>query len=499
MERRAQRGSGATPTMRNVTFLPSFLPSFLHPSCRYKWWRGPVLLQEDQEEGGLLEMTRVHRQEAGGYSVTAESLRGIVNASFILNVLYGPEGVMAPKRVTVDEGGSTVIACSAIGNPTPNVTWFTHNNNSSVREVLSWGVSEARLLIDFVTRADTGFYRCLATNVVGTSKPVKTAVVVTQAPEPLEEEPFRDDLPNRPWAKLGGTGRLECFVKAAPAPNFRWTINEDRVLFNSRKYFVRGPHLIDGLAEWSSVLEIRSVTDKDYTTYTCTASNYMGTLTSNHTLGPAIPPLQAYNLSVVSVMGTTAFTHLDSPSQGTTPSGYTLRYRPLHDEEYLAVVEEEMKQKPSSSRQPRMPRPEPFLLMSLDWGQPFWFLKNHIHHYLPFIRPRSATSRKYSRSSLHDTSDFFDSQGGNEDEISLDTEDEIFPRHQVLGAMAVSQIVGNGLTSQYFRLNLDAAPGSADQEEQHFVVVPESVEVNLGEDVVLRCVVRNQQGRVQWT
>ncbi|XP_064104302.1 sialic acid-binding Ig-like lectin 12 [Macrobrachium nipponense] len=79
------------------------------PPVTYKWWRGPVLLQEDQEEGGLLEMTRVHRQEAGGYSVTAESPRGIVNASFILNVLYGPEGVMAPKRVTVDEGGSTVI------------------------------------------------------------------------------------------------------------------------------------------------------------------------------------------------------------------------------------------------------------------------------------------------------------------------------------------------------------------------------------------------------
>ncbi|XP_064104230.1 sialic acid-binding Ig-like lectin 12 [Macrobrachium nipponense] len=54
------------------------------PPVTYKWWRGPVLLQEDQEEGGLLEMTRVHRQEAGGYSVTAESPRGIVNCSFIL-------------------------------------------------------------------------------------------------------------------------------------------------------------------------------------------------------------------------------------------------------------------------------------------------------------------------------------------------------------------------------------------------------------------------------
>ncbi|XP_066987486.1 opioid-binding protein/cell adhesion molecule homolog [Macrobrachium rosenbergii] len=242
---------------------------------------------------------------------------------------------MAPKRVTVDEGGSTVITCSAIGNPAPNITWSIQDNNSSIREVSSWGISEARLLVDFVTRADTGFYRCQASNVVGTSKLVKTAVVVTQAPEPLEEEPLRDELPSRPWAKLGGTGRLECFVKAAPAPNFRWTINEDRVLFNSRKYFVRGPHLVDGIAEWSSVLEIRSVTDKDYTTYTCTASNYMGTLTSNHMLGPAIPPHQAYNLSVASVTGTTAFLTWIPPSQGTAPSGYTLRYRPLHDEEYL--------------------------------------------------------------------------------------------------------------------------------------------------------------------
>ncbi|XP_064104227.1 nephrin-like [Macrobrachium nipponense] len=306
------------------------------PPVTYKWWRGPVLIQEDQEEGGgLLEMKRVHRQEAGGYSVTAESPRGVVNASFVINVLYGPESIMAPKRVTVDEDGSTVITCSAIGNPTPNITWFTQDNDSSIREVLSWGVSEARLLIDFVTRADTGFYKCLASNVVESARPIKTAVVVTQAPEPLEEVASREDAPSRPWAKVGGTGRLECFVKAAPAPNFRWTINEDRVLFNSRKYFVRGPHLMDGLAEWSSVLEIRSVTSRDYTTYTCTASNYKGAYTSNHTLGPPIPPHQPYNLSVASVIGSTAILTWIPPSHGTTPSGYTIRYRPLHDEEYL--------------------------------------------------------------------------------------------------------------------------------------------------------------------
>ncbi|XP_064104349.1 nephrin-like [Macrobrachium nipponense] len=152
------------------------------------------------------------------------------------------------------------------------------------------------------------------------------------------------------------------------------------------------------------------------------------------------------------------------------------------------------------------------------------------------------------RSSLHDTSDFFDSQGGNEDEISLDTEDEISPqtssigrdgritnrrqcknrctgihvhqpnrkqedareaiesrlgRQELLG-LFVNDLIRQDLSPEEILFNnsqvlTQITPGSADQEEQHFVVVPESVEVNLGEDVVLRCVVRNQQGKVQWT
>lgn len=48
--------------------------------------------------------------------------------------------------------------------------------------------------------------------------------------------------------------------------------------------------LLDGLVEWESVLELRSVVEKDYTEYSCTATNTKGSLTTNHTLTPPLPP-----------------------------------------------------------------------------------------------------------------------------------------------------------------------------------------------------------------
>ncbi|KAK7069629.1 hypothetical protein SK128_021259, partial [Halocaridina rubra] len=308
---------------------------------RYSWWRGPLMMEsvednteEDHEGGGQFVMKRVHRQEAGGYSVTASSPRGIVNASFIMNVLYGPETITAAERVTVDEYGSTSVVCSAVGNPSPNITWFKQEDNTSAKEMLSWGINEARLIIESASRATTGFYRCQASNVVATKPPISTAVVVTQAPEPLSEEDKDEEEFMRPWAKIGGTGKLECLVQAAPAPNYRWSIHEDRVLFNSRKYFIKLPQLVDGLVEWSSVLEIRNITEKDYTTYTCTVTNSRGSYVFNHTLGPPVPPNPPQTLNVTSVMGSTAILSWVPSDQGTTPEGYILTYRQKQKEKY---------------------------------------------------------------------------------------------------------------------------------------------------------------------
>lgn len=56
--------------------------------------------------------------------------------------------------------------------------------------------------------------------------------------------------------------------------------------------------LTDGVALWTSVLEVRRVTDRDYTTYTCIAHNTEGEHSLNLTLGPPLPPQAPYNLTV---------------------------------------------------------------------------------------------------------------------------------------------------------------------------------------------------------
>ncbi|XP_068200372.1 uncharacterized protein [Palaemon carinicauda] len=251
--------------------------------------------------------------------------------------LYGPESVLASKRVTVDEDGSTSVLCSAVGNPAPNVTWFKRDEFNNGREVLAWGINEARLPIQYASRADTGFYFCLAYNVVATSNPIKTAVVVTQAPEPPGYEDGLSEMEFRWWANLGGTGSLECTVGAAPAPNFRWSIDGERVLFNSRKYFIRRPKLLDDLDMWSSVLEVRNITATDYKTYICQATNSRGTYTANHTLGPPVPPSEPQSLNVSNVMGSTAILSWLPADKGTSPSGYSLKYRPQTGNKYTFI------------------------------------------------------------------------------------------------------------------------------------------------------------------
>ncbi|XP_064098665.1 uncharacterized protein LOC135209823 [Macrobrachium nipponense] len=96
--------------------------------------------------------------------------------------------------------------------------------------------------------------------------------------------------------------------------------------FNATRKIDRAK-LIDGLVAWSSVLEIKNISLRNYTTYTCVAAIPRILRCELHSwLTPA--PESTSVSHVTTVTGSTATSRWVPPGWGTPPAGYTLLYRP---------------------------------------------------------------------------------------------------------------------------------------------------------------------------
>lgn len=59
-----------------------------------------------------------------------------------------------------------------------------------MERVLATGVGESRLVVDWVSREDTGLYICQASNTVSLAPPISTAIVITREHVYAVEESF---------------------------------------------------------------------------------------------------------------------------------------------------------------------------------------------------------------------------------------------------------------------------------------------------------------------
>ncbi|KAG7157094.1 Nephrin-like 25 [Homarus americanus] len=319
----------ATNITLNVTYGPVWL-----------WAPSGVV---DVEEGQDLTLTALASANPGSvrcFTVHARIVKNFsqtekkainVNGDLGIWVLStdGPEDVLAAERVVVDEDGTATILCTAAGNPLPKITWTRASDNTSTVRVLATGIGEAEMVVDSATQHHTGIYLCHASSVVSSPPPVTTAIVVTQAPvvatgNTEEEEQERGSS----RAAVGDSGWLDCRMRASPPPTFRWTSSSSgQVLSNTKKYSIHVPQLVDKVMEWSSLLEIRSVTVLDYTNYSCTAHNSRGSYTTTFTLRPPIIPSAPTILNVTSVSSTTAVVMWTNNILGAQATGFTIRYQ----------------------------------------------------------------------------------------------------------------------------------------------------------------------------
>uniref|UniRef100_H2SLV2 DCC netrin 1 receptor n=1 Tax=Takifugu rubripes TaxID=31033 RepID=H2SLV2_TAKRU len=261
------------------------------------WRKDGVLLSTMVDErrqqlanGSLLVQnvmhSRHHRPDEGEYQclATLDGLGSIVSRIARVSVA-GPLKVVIPtKSVSTYLGDTALLECKVSGDPSPVIRWqknredlpVTFDPNSHLAMLPSGSLQVSR-----VQPPDSAMYRCLADN-PGSSRTGSDAELRV-LPEPgLPRSLQFLQRPSKVTALLGTDVVLECSVSGYPTPSIQWRKGEEQCfpLCRNKKY-----SLLVG-----SNLLIRSVTDDDSGSYSCTAANRNQNITAQAELGVLVPP-----------------------------------------------------------------------------------------------------------------------------------------------------------------------------------------------------------------
>lgn len=173
--------------------------------------------------------------------------------------------------VVVREGQTVVLQCVATGKPEPIINWYrmTPQTNQMREQV---GKPGEILKIRNITRYCGGLYECEADNNI--ALPVRKVINVDVEFPP--EVTFK--TPRRISQSLGKEVMLECFVAAFPQGVSQWNKDGKKVgegMENMYKY--RTDLYKEDEFTYAIYLRIIDLGYYDFGTYTCEASNLLGT------------------------------------------------------------------------------------------------------------------------------------------------------------------------------------------------------------------------------
>nr|XP_051676343.1 hemicentin-1 isoform X2 [Oryctolagus cuniculus] len=208
------------------------------------------------EPYGELILENVALEDSGVYTCVASNAAGEDTHTVSLAVHVLPTFTELPGDVSLNKGEQLRLSCKATGVPLPKLTWTFNNNVIPARLGSVHGHSE--LVVERVSKEDSGTYVCTAENSVGFVKAIGFVYV-------KEPPVFKGDYPSNWIEPLGGNAVLDCEVRGDPVPTIQW----------SRKGVdIESSHRIRQLGNGS--LAIYGTVNEDAGDYTCVATNAAG-------------------------------------------------------------------------------------------------------------------------------------------------------------------------------------------------------------------------------
>ncbi|XP_037835371.1 netrin receptor DCC isoform X2 [Kryptolebias marmoratus] len=228
--------------------------------------------------------SRHHRPDEGEYQclATLEGLGSIVSRTAKVTVA-GPLRVIVPtESVSSYLGDTALLRCEVSGDPTPVIRWQKNREDLPVTFEADSRLAvlpSGSLQVSRVQPPDSAMYRCLADNPGSTRTGTDAELRVLPEPGVIRNLQFLQ-RPSRVTALLGTDAVLECSASGYPTPSVQWRRGDEVIHSWNKKYsLLAGSNLI-----------IRTVTDDDSGSYSCTATNKNQNITAQAELAVLVPP-----------------------------------------------------------------------------------------------------------------------------------------------------------------------------------------------------------------
>lgn len=312
-------------------------------SIKYVWTKdglpivpkagGDSIDQRIFSNGSTLNITKLHRNDAGIYKCEASNTQGTAVINITVIVEYGTAIKSVSENVIVNPGEDAMLSCTVEGKPLSeeHVKWERLGYNMSVKTSTAFANGTSFLHIKGAQRQDVGNFRCIADNRVANPTNRDVLLIVKFAPE-IDKSPTL----LRAASGTGERGRLPCRAQAAPKPSFRWMQSGKELNINRTYKYEVEEKKIDSLT-YESILIIEKVAPADYGAYECVARNELGETKENVRLEITSPPETPLSLNILNVTHDSVTVAWTPGFDGGLKASYRVRFREATSEQYKYI------------------------------------------------------------------------------------------------------------------------------------------------------------------
>uniref|UniRef100_UPI0037E8CADA basement membrane-specific heparan sulfate proteoglycan core protein-like n=1 Tax=Semicossyphus pulcher TaxID=241346 RepID=UPI0037E8CADA len=125
--------------------------------------------------GGVLTLTSVGRQDSGQYICNATNIHGYSEVYTQMEVESPPYATCLPDQVRLQPGDALRLQCLAHGSHPIRFEWTRAGRGGLPAGAAT--TKDGRLLISQVKQSDSGSYKCVATNHIGSSEALAKVVI----------------------------------------------------------------------------------------------------------------------------------------------------------------------------------------------------------------------------------------------------------------------------------------------------------------------------------